>query len=285
MVKIVLIIFGAIIILAALIVIGDISFNREAKNKAEELFKKSKETEPEIEAEIVTEADIKDLPEPVQRYLKYTQIIGKEKIKTVRLKQGGYFRMQEDQKWMPLEAEQYFNVDSAEFIWVAKVKFAPFLYIYAKDEFIDGRGNLVVKLLGLITVADARGYEVDHGELMRFLAECIWFPSAFLNDYMEWEAVDKNSARATITYGGTSASVTYHFNEKGEVTSITAKRYREVEGEFVLEDWEGQILEYREFNGLTVPSRVNIIWKLDTGDFCYDRIEVVDIEYNEASVY
>ena len=143
----------------------------------------------------------------------------------------------------------------------------------------------MVKLLGLITVADVKGYEVDHGELMRFLAECIWFPSAFLNDYIEWEAVDENSAKATITYGKTSATVTYHFNEKGEVTSITAKRYREVDGEFVLEDWEGEILEYREFNGLTVPSKVDIIWKLDSGDFSYDRIEVMEIEYNKPLAY
>jgi|Deesub1362B_J571_1020462.scaffolds.fasta_scaffold00052_13 hypothetical protein len=290
MVKIVLIILGVVVILAALsITIGNITFNREVKNEVEELFKKSKKIEESGETgaapEVITEADIGGLPEPVQRYLKYTQIIGKEKIKTVRLKQGGYFRMKEDQKWMPIEAEQYFNVDSAEFIWAAKVKFAPFLSIYAKDEFIDGKGSLVVKLLGFIKVVDAKGYEVDHGEIMRFLAECIWFPSAFLNDYIKWEAIDDESAKATISYQGVSASATFHFNEKGEVMSITAKRYREVDGEFILEDWEGQILEYKMFNGVIVPSKVNIIWKLDTGDFCYDKIEVVDIEYNNPSAY
>lgn len=59
----------------------------------------------------------------------------------------------------------------------------------------------------------------------------------------------------------------------------------EVDGEFVLEDWEGQIVEYKVFNGVVVPSRVNIIWKLKTGDFCYDQIEIVDIEYNILSTY
>ena len=150
--------------------------------------------------EIVIAEDLEGLPEPVQRYLKYTQIVGKEKIKTVRLEQGGYFRMKEDQKWMPIKAEQYFNVDSVEFIWIAKVKVAPLVSIHAKDEFIDGKGNLVVKALGLIKVADASGYEVDHGEIMRFLAECVWFPSAFLNDNIRWEAIDNSSAKATITY-------------------------------------------------------------------------------------
>jgi mRNA-degrading endonuclease RelE of RelBE toxin-antitoxin system len=282
MIKIVIIFLGIIAILIVLCaIIGDITFSKRVENEVKELFKENRETKPEI----ITEEEIEGLPEPVQRYLKYTQIIGKEKINTVRLKQGGYFRMNEDQKWMPVEAEQYFNVDSIEFIWVAKVDYAPLLSIYAKDEFVDGKGNLVVKLLGIIKVVDAKGYEIDNGEILRFLAESVWFPSAFLNDYIEWEAIDNESAKAIITYQGISASAIFHFNEKGEVTSITAKRYREVDGNFVLEDWEGQIIEYKMFNGVNVPSRVDIIWKLKTGDFCYDRIELTDIEYGNSSVY
>ncbi len=182
MVKVVLTILGMLLVLiASSFTIGNITFTKKTQEKARQIFRRNKE----IKQEIVTEGDLKGLPKPVQRYLKYTQIIGKEKIKTVRLKQGGYFRMKENQKWMPIKAEQYFNVDSVEFIWVAKVRFAPLLSIYAKDEFIDGKGNLVVKLLGFIKVVDAKGYELDHSELLRFLAECIWFPSALLNEYIK----------------------------------------------------------------------------------------------------
>ena len=284
MLKVVLIILGMLLVLiVSSSTIGNIAFTKKAKEEAKEIFRGGKEIKPEV----VTEEDIEGLPEPVQRYLKYTQIIGKEKIKTVRLKQGGYFRMKEDRKWMPIKAEQYLNVDSVEFIWVAKVRFAPMLSIYAKDEFIDGKGNLVIKLLGFIKIVDAKGYEVDHGELLRFLAECIWFPSAFLNEYeyIKWEAIDDNSAKATISYKGVSASATFHFNEEGEVTNITAERYREVDGKFALENWEGQIIEYKMFNGIIVPNKVNIVWNLKSGDFCYDKVEIIDIEYNKPSVY
>ncbi|MCW7080577.1 MAG: hypothetical protein OCU16_05725 [Candidatus Methanospirare jalkutatii] len=282
MIKIVLIILGVIVaLIASVCVMGNIAFTKKAKEEAKGLFRDGEEVIPEI----VTDEDIEGLPEPVQKYLKYTQIIGKEKIKTVRLKQSGNFRMKEDQKWMPIKAEQYFNVDSVEFIWIAKVRIAPLVSIYAKDEFIEGKGNLVVKLLGLIKVVDAKGYEVDHGEILRFLAECIWFPSAFLNDYIKWEAIDNSSAKATISHKGINASAIFHFNEKGEVTKITAKRYREVNGKFALEDWEGQIVEYKTFNGVIIPNKVNIIWKLKTGDFCYDKVEIIDVEYNKYSVY
>ena len=282
MVKVVLIILGMLFVLiVSTSTIGNIVFTKKAKEEAKEIFRDGKE----IKSEVVTERDIEGLPEPVQRYLKYTQIIGKEKIKTARLKQGGHFRMKENQKWRPIKAEQYFSVDDIEFIWLAKVRFAPLFSIYAKDEFIDGKGNLMAKLLGLIKVVDAKGYEIDQGELLRFLAECLWFSSAFLNEYIKWEAIDNSSAKATISYKGTTASAVFHFNEKGEVTKITAKRYREVDGKFALEDWEGQIVEYKTFNGIVIPNKINIIWKLKTGDFCYDKVAIIDIEYNKPSVY
>ena len=95
MIKIVLIILSVIVaLIASVCVMGNIAFTKKAKEEAKEIFREGKEIKPEV----VTEGNIEGLPEPVQRYLKYTQIIGKEKIKTVRLKQGGYFRMKENQK-------------------------------------------------------------------------------------------------------------------------------------------------------------------------------------------
>ena len=282
MIKVVLIVFVVIIVLiVSSVIVGSITFNKKIKNEVEQIFRESKETKKEL----VMEEKIERLPEPVQRYLKYTLIIGKERIRTVRLKQGGYFRTKENQKWLPIKAKQYFNLDSVEFIWIGKVKFGPLLSIYAKDEFINCQGNLEVKLWGLAKVVDVKGYEIDQGEILRFLGEGIWSPSMFIKDYIQWQALDNNSARATINIKGISASAVFHFNERGQITRITAKRYREAEGRFELEDWEILIIEYKMFNGIFVPSKANVIWKLKTGDFCYDKIELIDIEYNYPLIY
>jgi len=228
----------------------------------------------------VTETELQRLPEPVQKYLRVTNSVGKEKIKTVRLKQQGLFRAKRNQKWKALKAEQYFNVDSVEFYWKGKVSI-----VTATDRFIDGKGNMIVKLLGFIKLADARGPEVDQGEILRFLAEHVWFPSAFLNDYITWEAIDENTARATITNRGLSASATFHFNEKGEIIKVTAKRYMESNGKYSLEDWEILILEYKKFNDITIPSKCHVIWKLKDGDFCWYKFEIANIEYNRPFLY
>ena len=43
--------------------------------------------------------------------------------------------------------------------------------------------------------------------------------------------------------------------------------------------------EYKEFDGLKVPSQGNITWKLKTGDFHWYHFEVKEMEFNKAARY
>ena len=262
MVKIVLIILAIIIVLiTSAITIGNIAFKRKVNNEVKEMFKNSLEIKPEI----VTEENIKRLPEPVQRYLTHSQVIGKEKIRTVRLKQKGFIRTKPGKKWMPFDAEQYYTTDSPAFIWHASIK--PFYLIRARDKFYEGKGNMLIKLLSLIEIADASGYEMDQGTLVRYLNEIMWFPTAYLNNYIQWEPIDSNSARATISYKGVTASAVIYFNEKGELTNFIAERYRDVDSKFFKETWSTPISEYREINRIKIPIKGEGVWNLSPGIF------------------
>ncbi len=232
--------------------------------------------------EIVRKEDLEGLPGTVQKWLEHSQVIGKERIKTVHLKQKGLMRTTEDGKWMPAEAEQYFRVDEPGFVWTAKIKIAPAAYLAGRDKYYEGKGHMLIKLLSLIPVADSRGEEIDQGTLLRYMAEMPWFPTAALNDYIEWEEIDSNRARATMSYGGVTASGIYEFNEEGEVVSFIANRYREVNGRYVLQDWGGITREYREFNGIRIPNKTDVIWKPETGDFTWYKLEITGIEYNKT---
>ena len=235
--------------------------------------------------EIVRKADLEGLPHSVQNWLEYSQVIGKERIKTVYLKQKGLMRTTEDGKWMPAEAEQYFRVDEPGFIWTAKIKIAPAIYLAGRDKYYEGKGHMLIKLLSLIPFADSRGEEIDQGTLLRYMAEMPWFPTAALSNYIKWEEVDSNRARATMSYGGVTASGVYEFNEKGELVSFTANRYREVNGRYVLQDWGGLTREYREFNSIKIPNKTDVVWKPETGDFTWYKLEITEIEYNKPSLY
>jgi len=235
--------------------------------------------------EIVRKEDLEGLPGSVQNWLEYSQVIGKERIKTVYLKQKGLMRTTEDGKWMLAEAEQYFRVDEPGFVWTAKIKIAPAIYLAGRDKYYEGKGHMLIKLLSLIPVADSRGEEIDQGTLLRYMAEMPWFPTAALSNYIKWEEVDSNRARATMSYGGVTASGVYEFNEKGELVSFTANRYREVNGRYVLQDWGGLTREYREFNGIKIPNKTDVVWKPETGDFTWYKLEITEIEYNKPSLY
>lgn len=260
--------------------IADSMFTRNAEKEVKELFKNvSRKTE------MVQKSDLEGLPLCVQKWLENSQVIGKEKIKTVRLKQKGIMRTAEDGRWMPVEAEQFFTVDEPGFIWIARIKMAPFIHIAGRDKYQNGKGHMLIKLLSLIPLADSRGKEMDQGTLLRYMAEMPWFPTAALCSYIKWEEIDSNRAKATMSYGGVTASGIFEFNETGELVSFIANRYREYNGKYVLQDWGGITRGYREFNGIRIPNKTDVIWKPETGDFNWYRCEITEIEYNKPVMY
>src|SRR6266851_6310347 len=201
-----------------------------------ELLQQSEQTHPVL----ITEADVLRLPEAMQRYLRYTRVVGKEPIQTVRLKQRGFFRTQPGQKWLPMVAEEYFTTNPFAFLWHGKIRLLPLISISAWDRFSNGHGSLLVKLLSLVILADVHGPEADQGELLRYLAEMIWFPTAWLSDAIEWQAIDANSVQATFREPGVTGSVVLHMNEQGQLTNVTADRYKEEHGHYLLAPWSAQ---------------------------------------------
>jgi hypothetical protein len=228
----------------------------------------------------VTNEDLSGLPQNVKKWLEYTGIIGKEKIVSVHVKQKAYMRLENDKPWMPVEAEQYFTTDEPGFIWKAKIKLAPLFYISGRDKYANGKGNMLIKMHSLFTVADSTGKEIDQGSLLRYLAETMWFPTAALNEYLTWEELDQYNAKVTMTYGEITASGIFTFNDKWQVINFEAERYGDFNGEIRLETWSIPVRDYKEFEGIGIPTKGDVTWKLDTGDFNWFNFEVTEIEYN-----
>ena len=57
----------------------------------------------------------------------------------------------------------------------------PGLVVRVHDSYIAGVGTLHAALLGFFTVAEVQGCgEIARGELMRYFAEAVWYPTALL---------------------------------------------------------------------------------------------------------
>ncbi|UCH63682.1 MAG: hypothetical protein JSU77_04340 [Fidelibacterota bacterium] len=270
------IVTGMVLILGAATASGQ-GFKREVAD----IFAEVTAEEPTV----VSEADLVGLPESVQRYLRYTGVVGQPRIQAVRLKQRGDMRRAPDKPWMPMKAVEYYTTNPPAFIWKGDFKAAPLFKITALDRYRHGRGNMRIKLLGLFKVADLRAPELDHATLIRFFSEGIWFPTVFLEDYVTWEAVDSLSAKVTMTYEGVTASGVFTFNELGQAVNFETERYMEKEGTFELKPWSTPIEGYREMNGMMIPSSGEAVWHLEDGEFPYWRGEIFDLEYNQPSAY
>ena len=240
-----------------------------------ELYSRQKESKPKT----ILEDDIQGLPEPVQRYFEYSGVIGMQTIKTVSLKQKGYFRMKEGQKMMPMIAEQYYTTNPPSFIWYGKITPLPLFSVKARDRLIDGQGSMLIKLLGLFKVGEASGAEMDQAALTRYLSEAIWFPTALLNEHVSWAPVDANSARATIEYAGIQASGVFHFDNEGKPTNFTTERYQLEGDKFLLKPWSTPIQAYKKINGLNIPYKGDAVWHIDNREFKYIEVEVTELKY------
>lgn len=224
------------------------------------------------------------LPEPIRRYLRFAVRDGAPAIRAARLRHDGFFRTAPDQRWLPIEGEQYFTTAKPGFVWNASVRPAPFLWIEACDSLLSDRGNMLVKLVSMIPIAEARGAEIDQGASLRWLAECAWFPYAFAGDAIEWKPIDARSARAILRHDGLPVSAVMEVDEEGKLVRLRAQRYGDFGGgNAVLTPWTGRYGDYQEFNGFRVPMSVEVAWELEDGAFSYARFRITALEYNVAA--
>jgi len=258
----------AILIIA--ILIGQTMSNSQLKKEVKTLFSLS----GEVSNNIYTSQQIKDLPEPVKKYFEYSLNEGQKYISYLRLKHGGEFRTQPNQKWMVIKGEEYFTAENPGFVWFGKVPL-----VSAKDSYYNGKGNLKIKLLSTIKLADAKGSEFDQGEILRWLAETPLFPTALLpSENLKWEPIDNNSAKAILIDKNITIEGIFHFNEQGQIIEFNAKRYKDGD---TFEDWGGYYRDYREIDGVKIPFSMEVVWHLESGDFSYAKFNIEEMEYDK----
>lgn len=263
------------IFLAAAISYGNWSFGRMVEKEKVDLLAKNMG-----EKIILTNEMIHGFP-IVQKWLIKSNVIGKPCALKIHLKQKGKMRTKLDGRWMSVEAEQYFTTLFPGFLWIADVKAAPFIHLSGRDKYLYGKGHMLIKVLSLFPVANAKGNQIDQGTLVRFLAEIVWFPSAAVRPYIGWEEIDSLSARATMHFGGIEGSGVFKFNSKGDVLSFEAKRYYDRPQGATMEAWHIEIDEHsmKNLNGITIPTQSSVTWKLDQGDFNWFQLEITHIDY------
>jgi hypothetical protein len=235
-----------------------------------------------IQPGIVTENDILHLPAIVQQYLHYTGVVGREKVMNFRVEFEGRIRSNPSDGWMKLNSVQYNFTDKPTRIFYIKASKmgipALGIHLYKNETAI-----MLIKMLGLFTVADAKGTEMNQGETVTVFNDmCLMAPATLIDKNIQWESVDSLTVKAKFTNGGITIGATLFFNEKGELINfISYDRFETKDGQTYLNyPWKTPVMEYKLINGYRLALGGQTIYEHPEGDFCYGEFIIKNIEYN-----
>lgn len=199
--------------------------------------------------------------------------------RVIRLRQRAEMRAAPGDPWRRHTAEQTIGVREPGFVWLARVRLAPFVWARVLDAHAGGEGRIEVRLFDSVRLARAAGPQVGRGELMRYLAELAWAPQAMLhNPRLRWRELDAATVEVSAESAGGPARVRLVF-EGDDLARIEADdRPRAVGRGTVPTPWRGCFSDYREMGGCRIPTRAEVAWLLGAGPFTCWRGEVTAFE-------
>jgi hypothetical protein len=276
-----------LILLVLIIVVMALLVNKsgELKKTYNAAVQGKLEHAPEAEKDILTEEDIKNLPEPVQKYIRYANAIGKEKVRNFTVAFEGEFRLDPKKGWAKMKAQQYTDLTDTTRLYYMDMKMFG-LPVYGLHRYIDGKATMLAKVAGLIKVVDGSGSEMNEGETVTIFNDmCMLAPGSLIDERIEWETVDSKTVKAAFTNKGIKVHAVLYFNDKGELINFVSEdRYYSPTGKtYEKYKWSTPISEYKDFNGTRISSGGEAVWTLPEGDYSYGRISIAEIKYNVSN--
>lgn len=232
-------------------------------------------------SEIISDHHMAHLPEKVKEYIHLTGFAEHEKIRNVFLKASGQIRSSEKSGWMKFSSEQYNFFDSpfrAFYINARKMGIpATGLHLYKNET-----ATMKIKLMGMFTIADAKGPEMNQAETVTLLNDmCFMAPGTLINPQIKWEVTGKNEVKAIFTNGNIKVSAKLFFDNDGRLVNFISNDRFETDGKtYNNYPWETPVTAYSKFGGYFLPSKADVIYKRPEGDFCYLKFRLEEIKYN-----
>jgi hypothetical protein len=268
----------AILALLSAAILAMFVFSRQLHRGYEQEVRSALGLYAQPQAQILTDADIADLPDSVQQYLRYVGVVGQEKVWNVRAAMSGRLRSSLKSAWMPTESVQYNFAQNPERLYYLDARMMG-LPVYGLHLYKQAHASMLIKALGVVPVLNQTGFEMDRSDTVTLLNDMALMAPAMLTDpRITWQEVDDHTAIATLTNGANIVSASLIFDDAGALVDfLSHDRYRE----FERMDWSTPITEYAQFGVHRLPSKAAAIWHAPEGDYTYAEFEIKEIAYNE----
>lgn len=215
------------------------------------------------------------LPKPVAQWLVNSGAMEQPGYTNVKLSQQGKLRLKPDGPWSKCTAFQVFSPSIHSFVWQIHTSLLR-IPVFGRDMLQSGRGSMLITLAGHIPIVNVSTHpKTNISTQQRYLGEIVWFPKAALLSEITWEESGTNQATATLTQGDTKAEVTFVFKNQLPV-QVIAYRYKN-QTDLEPTKWVASIGEYKRFEGVLVPSKLEATWCLPEGDFTWFEFEITEL--------
>ena len=235
------------------------------------------------EMPLVTEADLRHLPAPVQKYLRATRVVGKPRVHNFRAAFTGDFRNGLDGPWLAFRSEQYNFIDQPARLFLMKASMYR-LPVEGLHVFRGGNASMQIKVASLLQVVDAKGPEMNQSETVTLFNDlCMLAPAALIDKQrIQWEDDGPLAARAKFTHMDNTISARLSFNQAGELTDfISNDRFLSADGKtFKSYPWSTPVRSYKQVGDRKVASCGEAMWHTPDGEFSYGKFNLAEIEYN-----
>ena len=230
------------------------------------------------DADLLTAADIQSWPLPVQRYLRYAKVVGKAKVKNVKILFDGEMRGRE-KDWFKFSSVQYNFFDQPTRLFFMKAQMFG-ITVPGYHKYQDETATMDIRLFGLFPVVQAKGPEMNLAETVTLFNDmCIMVPATLIDKRIEWEAIDSTSARGIFTNGAHKISAVLYFNEAGQLVNFISDDRYDV-NDMKQYRFSTPMKDYKTFNDINVPGYGEAIWHYPDGDFVYGKFLLRNLAYN-----
>lgn len=209
-------------------------------------------------------ARIAHLPEPARRYLAHAVAPGAPLATAARLRMRGEIKLKQD--WHPFQAEQVIRWGRG-FVWRARVNMKG-LPVTGSDRWIDGKGSMRWRLLGLIPLVTGDGPDISRAALGRVQNEAVWLPTVFLAPGVTWSAPDETHLGVDLRLAGNACHLDLTIAPDGRLRTASLARWGNPDQkEFHELPFGGLSADEKSFDGITIPTTLRIGWYFGTSRF------------------
>lgn len=223
---------------------------------------------------IITEDDLKVLPEVIQKYFIKNGYVGIESTSIIKFDfKDVEFSMGVNKPNIKIDYTVYDFVKEPTRVALIDSKMfgIPFQGI---DICKDGNAKMKGTLAKNITLFNTKFDIIDSS----YLSECMMHPSLALQENITYKQIDDYSVEATIRKNGRKTTGIFYFNENYEMTHfIDEKRLSSDTNTY--EKWSAVTSDYKVVNGVNRPTKFQAVWNFSEGDLVYFDSKNMKISY------